>query len=143
MSKWALASLFVLSTLATACSGSTGYSGGGTSASIDSSPMDSSPTDRSPTNASLQSRLDARVRPHVDIWGAPAKSVGLVIGVLTPNLRAVWGYGATTLGGSVAPTKTLFELGSVTKVYTGVIFGLMLRRGDLTAGQTLEPRSGS
>ena len=136
LSGWAWVGLVL-----TACGGggAGGSSAGGSSGGV---PPATSPD----PGTSLESRLDALVAPHVDSQGAPGKSVGLVVGALVPGapsapgIRVVRGWGATTLGGVTAPNnKTVFELGSVTKTYTGVMFGLMLKRGDLVAGQALSP----
>lgn len=63
------------------------------------------------------------VEPFVDAAGADVtKSPGLVIGIVTPTESAAWGVGAIEIGRTLAPTeKTLFGVGSVSKLFTGLI----------------------
>jgi CubicO group peptidase (beta-lactamase class C family) len=85
----------------------------------------------------FKDRLAALAAPYVDVHGAPGKSVGLVIGVSSPAIRTVEGYGATVLHGTALPTaRTVFELGSLTKTYTGVTLGLLANRGTVRLSDT-------
>jgi CubicO group peptidase (beta-lactamase class C family) len=88
------------------------------------------------------SKLDAWLTPQVaplfDVAGAPGKGTCVVIGVAAPKLRHVFGYGVTQVGGAKPDGTTIFELGSVTKVYTGVLLGLALASGDLALDATID-----
>ncbi|MBK8012005.1 MAG: beta-lactamase family protein [Deltaproteobacteria bacterium] len=75
-----------------------------------------------PLDAEMRSEIDELVRPLVDPEGAAGKAIGLSIAVVGPTLRDVLGYGTTTKGGSIIPkADTVFEIGSITKVITGLL----------------------
>lgn len=59
--------------------------------------------------------------------------VGLVVGVYQAGKPRVLGFGTvTTLTGRAVPDgKTLFEIGSVTKAFTGVLLADAVRRGEV------------
>lgn len=88
----------------------------------------------------LQRRIEELANPLVDPAGASGKAVGMVIGVAAANINTTLGLGATTLGGSVRPDEnTVFEIGSVTKVYTGLLFGLELLRSHVPLEGLINP----
>ncbi len=78
----------------------------------------------------LPATLDALVEPLLK----PDKSVGLVVGVWRGGAATVRGYGqVTTPSGRRAPDgRTLFEIGSVTKTFTGVLLAEAVARGEVT-----------
>lgn len=61
------------------------------------------------------------------------KNVGLVIGIISPEGRWVGGYGVVPNGpDKVVPNgDTIFELGSVTKAYTGILLALLDQDGTV------------
>jgi CubicO group peptidase (beta-lactamase class C family) len=71
-------------------------------------------------------KLDALARPLVDHgWVA-----GLSIGLVSESGSQFVGYGHTTDANSPAPNEiTEFEIGSVTKVFTGLLLADMIERG--------------
>lgn len=60
-------------------------------------------------------------------------NVGLVIGVVFPGGRRVFGYGRRGgEGGDSSPDQdTIFEIGSITKVFTAALLADMARRGEV------------
>lgn len=107
----------------------------GCAACVDS-PDTGAPDDRS----ALDLRLRQLAAPYVDPAGVPGKAVGLVVGVSSPRGRTVVGVGATLAGGAVQPgANTVFEIGSVTKVYTGALLGLEVHRGRLQLSDSIDP----
>jgi len=81
---------------------------------------------------SLQADIDALVAPGVEA----GDYAGVVVGVLTPVGRRVFGYGTTRLGESSPPDgRTVFEIGSISKVFTAVVAASMLREGRLRLEQ--------
>lgn len=80
---------------------------------------------------------------YVDPAGRPGKAIGLVVGVATANGRLITGLGATRIGGTVVPdADSLFDLASVTKVYTGYLLAKGVLNQEVTPGQTLEATFG-
>jgi CubicO group peptidase (beta-lactamase class C family) len=59
--------------------------------------------------------------------------VGGAAVIVTPDETVVRGWGATELGGTVAPgADTLFQIGSVTKVFTGLAAARLVEEGTIT-----------
>jgi len=85
--------------------------------------------------ASLGARIEEVMAPA--FAAAPAsleQCVGGVAVVVTPESEFVGGWGATTLGGDVVPGETtLFQIGSITKAFTGLAMARRVEEGDFTA----------
>jgi D-alanyl-D-alanine-carboxypeptidase/D-alanyl-D-alanine-endopeptidase len=97
----------------------------------------------------FRSQAEALVRPLLD----KKQSVGVVVGVIEAGRTHVWGFGREALGGDKTPDgKTIFEIGSVTKVFTSLALAQMaqeslVRLDDpvercLPAGVKVASRSG-
>jgi CubicO group peptidase (beta-lactamase class C family) len=85
-------------------------------------------------------RLTDLASPLVDPNGGPDTAVGLVVGVSAPSVHVIVGLGATSVGGSTRPTgDSIFEIGSVTKVFTGLLFAQALARGELDLEDPIDP----
>jgi serine-type D-Ala-D-Ala carboxypeptidase/endopeptidase len=84
-------------------------------------------------NATAGSAADPRqvIDPLVGPFREGKKNLGLVVGVVTPAGRFVFGYGTVTVGpDEVVPDgDTIFELGSITKAYTGVLLAVLEQDG--------------
>ncbi len=84
--------------------------------------------------------LDRLVAPHVDAGGSAGKAVGLVVVAVGSRARLVAGYGATAIGGPQPGPDTYFEIGSVTKVFTGLLLARALDRGTVALADPIDPQ---
>lgn len=106
----------------------------------DAPPADGPATpEPTPDTAALERRVTELAAPLVDPGGGPGKAVGMIVGVSSARGRTFVGLGATTKGGSTAPTdRSIFEIGSVTKVVTGLLLARAIERGEVTLDATID-----
>ena len=75
--------------------------------------------------SALRTKVDALAQPIVD----RGLSVGLVVGLIDGAHSYVFAYGKLSAGQNQPPDgDTLFEIGSVTKVFTGLLLADMVQR---------------
>jgi serine-type D-Ala-D-Ala carboxypeptidase/endopeptidase len=64
---------------------------------------------------------------------------GIVVGIVTPRGRTYFGYGRTALPNGKLPDKdTIFEIGSITKVFTGLLLADMVERRELALDDAID-----
>ena len=81
-----------------------------------------------PPAPGLRDRIDRLARPMID--GGVA--VGFVIGVRHDGKSDFFAYGEAARGSGVAPgPDTVYEIGSITKVFTGLLLAEAVQRGEL------------
>ncbi len=74
--------------------------------------------------------LDTLVRDAVarHRHAAPA----LVVGIAQGDQRRTWGFGALSAGGSTPSHDTVYEVGSVSKAFTGMALAILAREGRVS-----------
>jgi D-alanyl-D-alanine-carboxypeptidase/D-alanyl-D-alanine-endopeptidase len=84
--------------------------------------------------ADLKPKIDALVAPLIDNKVA----VGLVVGIRRGNEELFLSYGKVELGKDAVPTpETIYEIGSITKAFTGVLLADESLRGGLDLNATV------
>src|SRR5262245_39288795 len=77
------------------------------------------------TDAQLKSILAARI-------DTAEKSVGMVVGIVSPQGRRIVSYGKARKGDTAPPDgNTVFEIGGVTKVFTSLLLTDMVRHREV------------
>lgn len=90
--------------------------------------------DHAPDRRDLEAALDAEVKKFTD----RGLSYGMVLGVFKDGHAWVKGYGATSKGGGVRPdSHTVFELASVSKLFTAATLQMLCDEGALGMDDTL------
>jgi len=79
--------------------------------------------------------VQASIRARVDY----AYNPGIVVGMVNSDGRAYFSYGQTAYDSGVLPDEhTLYEIGSVTKVFTATLLAEMVARGEVQLGDPVE-----
>ena len=83
--------------------------------------------------------LEALVRKRCIPYLRAGKSVGLTVGVVTPTRATLMAFGRTSVSGSRHVSgDTLFELGSITKTFTGLALAREIEHGRVRLDQPIQ-----
>jgi D-alanyl-D-alanine-carboxypeptidase/D-alanyl-D-alanine-endopeptidase len=83
----------------------------------------------------LDQELQQTVRARVD----NGYDVGIIVGVLDSQGTRYYSYGETSFGNGVLPDEnSVFEIGSITKVFTTTLLADMARRGEVRLDDPIE-----
>jgi CubicO group peptidase (beta-lactamase class C family) len=78
--------------------------------------------------ASIPQTIKTSIQRRVDY----AYNTGIVIGIVDRNGRAFYSYGSTSIvGGTLPDENTLYEIGSISKVFTATLLAQMVENGDV------------
>ena len=89
----------------------------------------SSPAARASELGAIPQDVKEAVRARVDA----GRNVGIVIGVVTDQGTSFYAYGARSVaGGAAVDETTLFEIGSVGKLFTALLLADAVERGDVS-----------
>ena len=93
------------------------------------------PIPAGPARRRLKERIDAIVRPYV----SSPNNVGVVVGVIKDGGTLTAGYGRMRFKGATAPDgSTIFEIGSMTKVFTATLLAEMAAAGMVSLDDPVE-----
>ena len=62
---------------------------------------------------------------------------GIVVGILDGDKRRIVAYGGADKSGRAHDGNTLFEIGSITKVFTNILLADMVQRGEVSLDDTV------
>jgi len=66
-------------------------------------------------------------------------NVGIIVGIINPGGTRYYSYGKTAVSGNQKPDEnTVFEIGSITKVFTSTLLADMVERGEMTLDDQIE-----
>ncbi len=66
------------------------------------------------------------------------KAVGIVVATIGPSSRELVAYGKTSKEGSAPDGDTVYEIGSITKVFTSLLLADMVERGEVSLDTPVE-----
>jgi D-alanyl-D-alanine-carboxypeptidase/D-alanyl-D-alanine-endopeptidase len=79
-------------------------------------------------NETIESRIREVIKERVDKYG---KSFGIVVGIINENGNKIISYGKLSKDGPEVDGDTVFEICSVTKVFTAILLADMVERGEV------------
>jgi CubicO group peptidase (beta-lactamase class C family) len=78
--------------------------------------------------ADRKSAIEGIVQPAIE----QGYAVGMVVGVLEGGQTQVFGFGKTAANGKTPDSKTVFEIGSISKVFTASTLAVMVEKKQLS-----------
>jgi CubicO group peptidase (beta-lactamase class C family) len=88
-----------------------------------------------PQAGSQRSELERQARAAVDPLLPKYANAAVVVGIVTPTDENFFGFGQVAAAYPTAPDRhTRFDIGSITKVFTGLVLAEMVVRGEVRLG---------
>ncbi len=92
-----------------------------------------------PIQAASSSKIPDDIKQSVRRRVNNGYTTGIIVGVVTPQGREYYGYGKTSLPDGAQPDEnTVFEIGSATKVFTGLLLARMVEQGQVALNDPIE-----
>ncbi len=83
--------------------------------------------------------LESLIRRHCAPFINQGKSIGLAVAVVTPTNATIMTFGRPSLSAGTPPgADTLFEIGSITKTFTGITLAREIERGVVRLEQPVQ-----
>jgi CubicO group peptidase (beta-lactamase class C family) len=83
--------------------------------------------------------LEALIRKHCVPFVSEGKTAGVTVAVVTATNATVMGFGRSSLSfGGSARDDTMFEIGSITKTFTGLALAREIQRGAVRLDQPIQ-----
>ena len=93
----------------------------------------------SPVFASQTLELSEEIKQNIRLRVDYGYNTSIIVGIITPDGTKYYSYGKTSLTGNQTPNEnTIFEIGSVTKVFTTLILADMLESGQLSLNDPID-----
>ncbi|UCD24984.1 MAG: serine hydrolase, partial [Gemmatimonadota bacterium] len=86
-------------------------------------------------SSGISDEVKASIRARVD----NGYNIGIIIGVVDPQGTSYFSYGETQFGNGITPNEnSVYEIGSISKVFTSILLADMVARGEVSLDDPIE-----
>ncbi len=90
-------------------------------------------------SSEVQSQISEAVKENVQQKVTTGKNIGIVVGLLKDGQETYFSYGKTSLNGGLELDKnTVFEIGSISKVFTTILLADQVLKGTMALNDPIE-----
>lgn len=90
-------------------------------------------------NINAQNFTIEKLKAYAQSYLADSGNVGIAVGVITPQGIYKYSSGKTDINGNdTINSQTLFEIGSITKTFTGLLFTLFVQKGLMSSDDYID-----